>query len=142
MTLIDVKNAVLDYFMANTLFDLTEDMASLNLGEGKDTDEGLVKHRLAIVKTALDDFARGGIVAEVSAGVYLLVQPLNTLTQQVTITPFAACMVADLVNEFEGEGPDGHQYQANKLGLTSYDIESVCRLCHFLLDEESRPSSS
>lgn len=136
MTLVDIKNALFSHFMSDSVFTLADDIASLGLDD-KELGPALAPHREALVKAGLDDFARVGILLEVSTGTYILTQPISVMTQQVILSPLAAEMVADLVNEFT-DGP----YQANKLGITTTDIERLCGFCHFLLDEDTMPQSS
>jgi hypothetical protein len=135
MTLVDVKNALFSHFLVSHTFSLKDDVSSLQLDTSGD-GEGLVAHLDAIVKAALDDFARTGMVAIIAPDLYILSQPLDTFQQQVTLTPMAAEMVTDLVNEYM-TCIDGPRYVANKLSLTSHDIEILCHYCHFLLDEDT-----
>ena len=135
ITLIDIKNALFSHFITETVFNIKEDCAAIGLSD-KDLGESLVGLRESLFKAALDDFVRLGITAELSPGVYILTQPVNTFSQPVNLSPMAAEMIADLVNGF-GEGTEGSQYVVNKLGITSFDIERLCHFCHFLIDEDT-----
>ena len=66
MTISDVKNALFSHFLTESVFELTEDLSILGIGD-KDLGENLAKHKLALVKAALDDFAKAEIVAAAQA---------------------------------------------------------------------------
>lgn len=135
MTLVDVKNALFSHFMTESVFSLADDVAAIKLDRG-DLPESLTAHRTSLFKAALDEFVRAGILAEVSPGLYLLTQPIDQCSQQVVLSPLAAEMIADLVNGFsESLGDDTFEAHCSKMAITSQDIERVCQLCHFLLDE-------
>lgn len=132
MTLVDAKNAVLSHFLNAEVFSTTDDLASIQLDD-KDMGKELSGHKEKLVAAALLDLVRLGLITDLGSGMYILSQPIDSFIQPVTLTPIAAEMVTDIVNEV-CEPNDG-KYRANKMALTSFDIEEVCRLCHFLLDE-------
>lgn len=137
MTIVDAKNALFTHLFTSPTFSLADDIASLGLPD-KELGETLVKHKEGFVRAALQDMVQAGILVVVAEGVYVLAQPLNTFSQQVIISPLAAEMVADMVNEWH-QGLDGPPYTANKMAITSYDIETLCHYLHFLLDEDTHP---
>lgn len=137
MTIVDVKNALFTHLFTSPTFSVADDVATLGLDD-KALGETLVKHKDGLIRAALADMAEAGILAPVSDGVYVLTQPLNTFNQQVVMSPLAAEMVADFVNEWH-QGMDGPPYTANKMAITTYDIETLCHYLHFLLDEDTHP---
>ena len=96
------------------------------------------RHKREIVAYALDELVKLGVIAKVSPDLYVLVQPLSQFPQSVTISPMTALMVADLINGWTkmtgDQGKTG--YIVNKLGLTDYDIGSLCTICHALLEQQ------
>lgn len=140
LTLIDVKNHLFSHFITESTFSVADDLASIKLPEDELT-ETLTTHKAAIFKTALKELAANGIITEVegtSGGVYVLMQPITSYPQTVTISPIVAEMVGDLVNEFsdeiDGSNDEGFKYVCNKMNLSNEDIARLCQLCHMLLN--------
>ena len=138
LTLVDIKNHVFSHFMAEPTFNVAEDVAAIKLPKD-DITETVEHNKVALFKTALQELARNGIVAEVTGtdgNVYILTQPLNTYTQQVVISPMVAEMVGDLVNGFSEALDDegGDKYVANKMNISGEDVARLCHICHMLLN--------
>lgn len=137
MTIVDIKNALFTHLFTSNTFSLADDVASLGLND-KELGETLAQHKVGLVRAALEDMAHAGILVPIAEGVYVLTQPLNAFSQQVVISPLAAEMVADMVNGWHA-GLDGPPYTANKMTITTYDIETLCHYLHFMLDEDTQP---
>ena len=140
MTLVDIKNHIFTHLMTESTFSLGDDVTSVKLNK-EDLTEVVAQHKIALFKTALTDLVRAGILAEVETvpGLYVLTQPLNSYSQNVTLSAMTAEMVVDLVNGF-GEAlsdEEGPPYVANKMGITGEDIARLCHICHMVLDEGS-----
>lgn len=141
MTIVDVKNALFTHFLTETSFSLKGDVAAAL--SASSVPEELVEHKEALCKAALDDYTRSGITVEVAPGVYVLTQPIDQMTQQVALSPLAAELIAGLVNGVAADTNDARQGDpANKLAITSGDIEQVCHFCHFLLDEQTETNGN
>jgi hypothetical protein len=138
MTLVDIKNYIFSHLMTESTFSLSDDVVPIKLTKDEAT-QIVIQHKIALFKTALSDMVKAGILADVEGvpGLYVLTQPLNTYTQQVTMNSMTAEMVADLVNGFseallrEGEEP----YVCNKMNISGDDVARLCHICHTILDE-------
>jgi len=134
VTLVDIKNALFSHFLTETTFNLKEDADSIQL-DINDIDKAFLDNKDKLFIAALDDYIKSGVLVEVSSGLYMLTQPINSFNQSVILSPITSEMVADLVNLFsKDEG-----YVANKMALTSDDITMLCHFCHSLLDESNSP---
>lgn len=138
MTLVDIKNHIFSHLMTDATFSLADDVSSIKMRKDEVT-EVVAQHKVALFKTALTDLAKAGIIVEVEGvpGLYVLTQPLNTYTQQLTVSSMTAEMVADIVNGFSEAISEDEEtpYLCNKMGLTGDDIARLCHICHVLLDE-------
>lgn len=130
MTLLDIKNQILNLFLSFDSFSVKDDMGSLNLQSLDLSDE----QKLAAVRLAVEELVKAGYISNIGDDLYVMSVGLESVVQPVVLTPVVAQMVVDLVNEVCVH--EDSDYIANGLALTSRDIEEVCRLCHFLLSEE------
>lgn len=139
MTIADVKNRLFSHFMTDSTFVVEEDIAGLGITD-EELGASLVPHRNTLVRRGLEELTKAGVLTELSSEAYVLTQPLDLYIQPVTVTPTTAEMVADLVDVWSEITNSNHT--ATKLTLQSGDIEAVCMLCHFLLEENRGPQRS
>lgn len=136
MTLVNIKNALLSHFLSASTFNLIDDIEAIKINAKEDGGD-FVEHKREIVQYALDELVKLGIIAKVSGDLYVLIQPLSQFPQSVTISPMTALMVSDLINGWTKMTGDQEKtgYVVNKLGITDYDIGSLCTICHALLEQ-------
>lgn len=139
MTLVDIKNALLSHFLTCPTFNLGDDMDVIKI-DRKEAGNDFVAHKEEIVRYSLNELAKVGVVAQVSENLYILTQSLNSMSQTIVLTPVTALMLADLVNGFTRQTGEQKEtgYVVNKMAVTDYDISTLCRICHTMLnmDEE------
>jgi hypothetical protein len=138
MTLVDIKNHIFSHLMTESTFSLSDDVTTVKITK-EDLTEVVAHHKVALFKTALTDMVKSGVLVEVETvpGLYVLTQPLNTYTQQVSISSITAEMVGDLINGFSEAmaGDDEDSYVCNKMNITGEDVARLCHICHMILDE-------
>lgn len=118
------------------------DTKSLKI-RSEDSASDFVTNLRDITGTALDDLVKGGLVAKVRDGFYVLTQPITQLNQSVVLTPFTSMMLADLVNGWAEKTGDAKAtgYVVNKLAITDRDVSALCQICAMLLSRDDEPES-
>lgn len=137
MTLVDIKNSLLNHFLNSSAFCFPNDLNSVPITEKEDGEE-MVNNKESIVRHGLDELTKLGIISKISKELYILSSPLNQLTQTVVLNPMTTLMVADLVNEWTKKTGEMKQtgYVVNKLAITDRDIAAVCHICHVMLSND------
>lgn len=137
MTLVDIKNSLLSHFLNSSTFNLETDLASVKVNRKEDGDE-FVDSKIDVVRYALDDMVKLGLVAKVKESLYVLSGPLNQINQTVVIGPMTAMMVADMVNGWTNDTGEMKEtgYAVNKLSVTDRDIAALCHICHVMLSND------
>jgi len=137
MTLVDIKNSLLSHFLNSSTFNLESDLNSIKVNRKEDGDE-LVDNKVEVIRYALDDLVRLGLVAKVKDGLYVLVSPLNQMNQTVVINPVTAMMICDMVNSWTTDTGEMKEtgYVVNKLAITDRDIAALCHICHVMLSND------
>ncbi len=135
MTIVVIKNLLINYFLSYSSFSIEEDLDTIQIDDGQFPD--FVVHKRAIVVYGLNELVKLGVIAEVTPGkLYVLNQPITSLNQTLTLSSITCAMVADLTNgwlertgEFKATGR-----VVNKLGILNDDVAYLCGMCHALLD--------
>ena len=128
-----IKNLLFSHFLTEDTFDLNFDLSPIVLNH-KEVGENVVAQKAPLFKCALDELARNGVLTEAAPGLYILTQPISAFSQMVALSPIAAEMIADLLEEV-GMSDDERPYRVNKMAITSDDISALCHVCHLLLEE-------
>lgn len=135
VTILDIKNHLYAHFLGATTFSLRDDLKTVQLGKVYDKGGELAAHKAGLVKAALEEMEKAGLVhcLDPEAGVYVLTQPLTSLHQQVVVSPVTANLVAEVFNTFARETGQT-EYIANKLAISDIDIATVARVAVMLHD--------
>ena len=137
LTLLDVKNSLYAHFLVKATFSLTDDQRNFHLGAAYDDPKGqMAAYKTPLLTNALNDMVKIGLllVLDEEKGIYMLTQPLGTFTQQVTISPYTAHLIAEAFNFF-ARSTNATDYVANKLAVTDIDINAVMQICFSLRDK-------
>ena len=139
MTLLEIKNLLISHFISSATFNIEDDLESIKLSDDEKGGD-FVNHKGEIVKFALKELEKAGLVAEVSPGIFVLQQPLTNLPQSVVISPFTALMIADLVNQWMKISGEQKKtgYVVNKMQITNQDIVKLCSICHTIFSSDEQ----
>ena len=135
VTILDIKNHLYAHFLGATMFSLRDDLKTIQLGKIYEKGGDLAAHKVGLVKAALEEMEKAGLVhcLDREVGVYVLTQPLASQYQQVVVSPVTANMVAEVFNTFARETGQT-DYLANKLAISDIDISTVARVAIMLHD--------
>ena len=130
MTLLDISNQLVDFFLRNEKFNLDENLASIKV------NENYIEHSKQLVTVALDDLVRKDMLVKLNDKVYLLKQPIANFTQSVTISPNIASAIADKCNIMKmGDEGEGEGDTTNPLDISEGDIVKLLIIIDTLLED-------
>lgn len=129
MTLLEIRNQMYSYFLGRTIFDAKTDIDELSLGEEFDKKDGKMRsYKERLVKSALNDLVKANVVSQLDDNVFILIQPLISLTQNVSISPYTSSLVAHAFNSFTRH-TGGIPRMADKMAITDIEIQALAHVC-------------
>ncbi len=129
MTLLDINNQLIEFFLNHEKFNLDENLDSIKISES------YIEHTKALVISALNSLVNKGMLVKLDDKNYLLTQPINNFSQSITISPNIASAIADKVNMIKIDEDDESGDVSNQLNLGERDIVKLLIIIDMLLEE-------
>ncbi len=129
MTLLDINNQLIEFFLNHEKFNLDENLAGIKISES------YIEHTKTLVVAALDNLVNKGMLVKLDDKNYLLTQPINNFSQSITISPNIASAIADKVNMMKIDEDDDSGDVANPLNLGESDIIKLLIIIDMLLED-------
>jgi len=133
MTLVEIKNQVVEVLIKKQTFDVND-------FEKIKVSEDLVKSRDSLIREALKDlvetkFVRAGKAdGDIESSVWVMEFPVGFHGQQVEIDLQTASLVASVINRYREANKIEDQY-CNVLAINQADIQNLCGIALELLND-------
>jgi hypothetical protein len=144
MTILHAQNALLRHFVKNDTLIFERDLDGINLFGSAESEKAIsadersdinaIKGRL--VEVAVTRLVENKIVSKIQDGVFMLNAPIGTFSQDVSLSPEAASIVADVVNMWRGRDEDDNDEPlCDMSAITEVDIMDLVSICMDLMEE-------
>jgi len=134
MTLMEIKNQLLTFFLKNDTFVLAEesDLKKIKTNSHQET----VKKD--IISSVLDELAKDGLVVKVindqqRTVCYSLIAPFASFSQNIEISAQTAELITEILNQYF-QSKNQTDYIVDKLNINEFDIQQLAILTAQLLN--------
>ena len=136
MTLLDVKNLLITFFIENDSFSVQSNLDDITPESGNE-DSLFETLKEGYVRTALKELEKDGIIlpVDITTGTYILIKPIGQYSQKVEIGPYTAELIGQIVNSVVRVTNDTDE-ACDKLAICERDIRNVIQLCHTFMANE------
>jgi len=99
MTILSVKNQLITHFLSNDVFEFSKHWTQIEL------DKEVVGFREDLIRSACQELEDLKIIQKLKAEdsmkeIWILVKPINTMVQSVTVGPLVSTLLADIINSY------------------------------------------
>ncbi len=124
MTLLDINNQLIEFFLQNEKFSINENLKGISV------PEEYIEYTKQLIVSSLDSLVSTGVLVKLSDDIYILKQPINNFTQSIIISPNIASAIADKCNMMTEDGDE-----TSALNITEGDIVKLLIIIDTLLEE-------
>jgi len=132
MNLLEIKNQVYSIIIKHGLFDMDKHESEVKC------EESALPYRKGLVIAAFEDMGAIGFtkkISNASGNIWVLVKPVELLSQTVEISPFLAESMADTIDNFVDSIKSGWP-KTDKMNITEENIASLLQIIHFLIEDD------
>lgn len=130
MTLLDINNQLVDFFLNEEKFSLTDNIKDIHI------PETYTEYTRNIIVAGLDNLVNNGMLIKLNDDLYILKQPINSFNQSVILSPNIASAITDKVNMLSTE--DDEEDTCNVLNITEEDIIKLLIIIDTLLEQTGK----
>ncbi len=131
MSILDINNQLVNFFLSHEKFSLKEDLDKIKV------NEDYLEYTEKLIVSSLNDLVNNNILVKLDDNTYLLKQPINNLSQEISISPNIASAIADKCNMFKemSESTELDGDETNALNINQGDIVKLLIMIDFLLED-------